>query len=100
MPRPCARSSARNSARRTGCAGRGAPEEFRSDLDTKLSDSERRVATLAASGYTNREISLKLHITVSTVEQHLTRVYRKLNITRRQDLPVDLHLAVSTAEAV
>ncbi|MEU9205610.1 AAA family ATPase [Streptomyces sp. NPDC048332] len=79
---------------------RGAPEEFRSDPDTKLSDSERRVATLAASGYTNREISLKLHITVSTVEQHLTRVYRKLNITRRQDLPVDLHLAVSTAEAV
>ncbi|MFG2408430.1 AAA family ATPase [Streptomyces brevispora] len=78
----------------------GAPEEYRSDLDTKLSDSERRVATLAASGYTNREISLKLHITVSTVEQHLTRVYRKLNITRRQDLPVDLHLAVSAAEAV
>ncbi|MFD0024545.1 AAA family ATPase [Streptomyces sp. NPDC058382] len=76
-----------------------APEEFRSDLDTKLSDSERRVATLAAGGYTNREISLKLHITVSTVEQHLTRVYRKLNITRRQDLPVDLHLTVSTAEA-
>ncbi|MFJ2708481.1 AAA family ATPase [Streptomyces sp. NPDC087428] len=83
-----------------GTHRRGAPEEYRSDLDTKLSDSERRVATLAASGYTNREISLKLHITVSTVEQHLTRVYRKLNITRRQDLPVDLHLAVSTAEAV
>ncbi|MEW1691789.1 AAA family ATPase [Streptomyces sp. NPDC091265] len=78
----------------------GSPEEYRSDLDTKLSDSERRVATLAASGYTNREVSLKLHITVSTVEQHLTRVYRKLNITRRQDLPVDLHLAVSTAERV
>ncbi|WP_124285074.1 LuxR family transcriptional regulator [Streptomyces sp. ADI92-24] len=83
-----------------GMHRRGAPEEYRSDADTKLSDSERRVATLAASGYTNREISLKLHITVSTVEQHLTRVYRKLNITRRQDLPVDLHLAVSTAEAV
>ncbi|MER5279782.1 AAA family ATPase [Streptomyces sp. NPDC002809] len=79
---------------------RSAPEECRSELDTKLSDSERRVATLAASGYTNREVSLKLHITVSTVEQHLTRVYRKLNITRRQDLPVDLHLTVSTAEAV
>lgn len=77
-----------------------APAECRADVDTKLSDSERRVATLAASGYTNREISLKLHITVSTVEQHLTRVYRKLNITRRQDLPVDLQLTVSTAEAV
>ncbi len=76
------------------------PAECRVDVDTKLSDSERRVATLAASGYTNREISLKLHITVSTVEQHLTRVYRKLNITRRQDLPVDLQLTFSTAEAV
>ncbi|MEU9319798.1 AAA family ATPase [Streptomyces sp. NPDC048295] len=74
--------------------------QFRSDTDTKLSDSERRVATLAASGYSNREISLRLHITVSTVEQHLTRVYRKLSITRRQDLPVDLQLTVSTAEAV
>ncbi|MFB8107333.1 MULTISPECIES: AAA family ATPase [unclassified Streptomyces] len=70
----------------------------RPDADTKLSDSERRVATLAASGYTNREISLRLHITVSTVEQHLTRVYRKLNITRRQDLPVDLQLTASAMD--
>ncbi|MFF2331296.1 AAA family ATPase [Streptomyces sp. NPDC058103] len=77
-----------------------AQPQFRSGTDTKLSDSERRVATLAASGSTNREISLRLHITVSTVEQHLTRVYRKLSITRRQDLPVDLQLTVSTAEAV
>ncbi|MER6448178.1 LuxR C-terminal-related transcriptional regulator [Streptomyces venezuelae] len=53
-----------------------------------LTDAERRVASLAAHGYTNREISAKLFITVSTVEQHLTRVYRKINITRRQDLPV------------
>ncbi|MFE2248830.1 LuxR C-terminal-related transcriptional regulator [Streptomyces lavendulae] len=53
-----------------------------------LTDAERRVASLAAHGYTNREIGAKLFITVSTVEQHLTRVYRKINITRRQDLPV------------
>ncbi|UQX03818.1 LuxR family transcriptional regulator [Streptomyces sp. RerS4] len=53
-----------------------------------LTDAERRVAALAAHGYTNREIGAKLFITVSTVEQHLTRVYRKINITRRQDLPV------------
>lgn len=62
------------------------------DVHTKLSDSERRVAGLAVHGYTNREISLKLYVTVSTVEQHLTRVYRKLNISRRQDLPIDLQL--------
>jgi DNA-binding CsgD family transcriptional regulator/DNA-binding transcriptional ArsR family regulator len=52
-----------------------------------LSDAERRVAALAALGRTNREIAGRLYITVSTVEQHLTRVYRKLNVRRRADLP-------------
>ncbi|MGW4059763.1 AAA family ATPase [Amycolatopsis sp. NPDC004747] len=51
-----------------------------------LSEAERRVANLAALGSTNREISRKLHITVSTVEQHLTRIYRKLKVKRRSDL--------------
>ncbi|RJL31592.1 ATP-binding protein [Bailinhaonella thermotolerans] len=59
-----------------------------------LSDAERRVASLAAFGYTNREISQRLFITVSTVEQHLTRVYRKLNVKRRADLPTELSLGV------
>ncbi|GAB1818057.1 helix-turn-helix transcriptional regulator [Herbidospora sp. RD11066] len=55
-----------------------------------LSDAERRVAVLAAAGYTNREIAGKLYITVSTVEQHLTQTYKKLNVTRRADLPPSL----------
>ncbi|MER5650463.1 AAA family ATPase [Streptosporangium sp. NPDC002524] len=55
-----------------------------------LSDAERRVAALAADGYSNREVAAKLFITVSTVEQHLTRVYRKLSVTRRGDLPEGL----------
>lgn len=58
-----------------------------------LSDAERRVAVLAAEGYTNRQISRRLHITVSTVEQHLTRVYRKLRVTRRVELPQELDSA-------
>ncbi|MER5851639.1 AAA family ATPase [Streptomyces sp. NPDC002012] len=57
---------------------------------TSLTGSERRVAALAVMGCTNREIASKLHITASTVEQHLTRVYRKLKVKRRKDLPVDL----------
>ncbi|OLR92482.1 hypothetical protein BJP25_20640 [Actinokineospora bangkokensis] len=52
-----------------------------------LSDAERKVAELAADGHTNREIGRKLYITVSTVEQHLTRVYRKLNVGKRTELP-------------
>jgi DNA-binding CsgD family transcriptional regulator len=55
-------------------------------VPTVLSEAERRVAALASRGHTNREIAATLYITVSTVEQHLTRVYRKLNVTRRTDL--------------
>lgn len=65
--------------------GQELPAEF-----CELTGSERRVASLAVMGYTNREIASKLYVTPSTVEQHLTRVYRKLNIQRRQDLPSDL----------
>jgi DNA-binding CsgD family transcriptional regulator len=61
-----------------------------------LSDAERRVAALAAVGYTNREISDKLFVTMSTVEQHLTRTYRKLNVTSRADLPSSLDLGRAT----
>lgn len=62
-------------------------ERATSDPLTGLSEAERRVAALAADGFTNRQIARRLHVTVSTVEQHLTRVYRKLEIRRRTDLP-------------
>ncbi|MFK3982412.1 AAA family ATPase [Micromonospora sp. NPDC050397] len=55
-----------------------------------LTESERRVAALAVMGYTNREIAAKLYITASTVEQHLTRVYRKLKVSHRRELPSEL----------
>jgi DNA-binding CsgD family transcriptional regulator len=57
----------------------------------RLSKAELRVAALAADGYSNRQIAGKLFITTSTVEQHLTRVYSKLNISRRSDLPIRPH---------
>ncbi|ATL32417.1 ATP-binding protein [Streptomyces formicae] len=56
----------------------------------ELSNAELRVATLAVRGYTNRQIADKLCITVSTVEQHLTRAYRKLDVQRRADLAAKL----------
>jgi DNA-binding CsgD family transcriptional regulator len=55
----------------------------------QLSDAEQRVAMLAACGYTNNQIAHKLYITVSTVEQHLTRVYRKLKVAGRAELPIE-----------
>lgn len=55
-----------------------------------LSDAELSVAVRAAQRRTNREIGRQLWITVSTVEQHLTKVYRKLGIAGRSELPGDL----------
>lgn len=55
-----------------------------------LTEAESRVAVLAAHGNTNREIAARLYVTVSTVEQHLTRIYRKLKVNRRRELPTRL----------
>lgn len=52
----------------------------------RLTTAERRVALLAAEGHSNRKIAMKLYVTVSTVEQHLTRIYRKLEVTGRAEL--------------
>ncbi|MCW8375666.1 AAA family ATPase [Streptomyces justiciae] len=53
----------------------------------ELTDAELRVGALAAAGRTNRDIADRLSITVSTVEQHLTKIYRKLKVRGRADLP-------------
>lgn len=52
-----------------------------------LTPSERRVAELAATGATNREIAQTLFVTEKTVETHLGRAFRKLDITSRRQLP-------------
>jgi DNA-binding CsgD family transcriptional regulator len=62
--------------------------DFADGAAGKLSDAQFRVARLAALGCTNREIAQKLHVTVSTVEQHLSQAYRRLNVRSRMDLPL------------
>ena len=52
-----------------------------------LTAGERRVATLAARGQSNRQIAVARYITVRTVENHLASCYRKLGISSRHDLP-------------
>ncbi len=55
-----------------------------------LTPSERRVAELAASGQTNRQIAQSLFVTVKTVEAHLSAAYDKLDIRSRKQLPTAL----------
>lgn len=55
-----------------------------------LTPSERRVADLAASGMTNRQIAQTLFVTVKTVEAHLSAAYDKLDIESRRQLPAAL----------
>jgi len=51
-----------------------------------LTAGELRVARLAAEGLTNRDIAQALFITTNTAKAHLNHVYRKLDITRRDQL--------------
>lgn len=52
-----------------------------------LTPAEYRTALLAAEGLTNREIADRFYVTRRTVELHLSRVYRKLSVSGRSDLP-------------
>lgn len=61
-----------------------------SDAVSALTVSERRVADLAASGLSNRQIAQQLFVTVKAVEWHLSNVYRKLGIRSRTRLPAVL----------
>ena len=76
-----------SSARTSELAATGAHPRtiLRSGLD-ELTASERRVAQMAAEELSNKEIAQALFVTVKTVEQHLGRVYRKLDISSRRQL--------------
>jgi ATP/maltotriose-dependent transcriptional regulator MalT len=51
-----------------------------------LTPAERRVAELAVSGMTNRDIATALFISPKTVEVNLSRIYRKLKVRSRMEL--------------
>jgi len=54
----------------------------RRGLPAELTETERCVAELAAQGRSNKEIAAELFTGVSTVEAHLSHVYRKLDVKR------------------
>ena len=53
---------------------------------SELTETERRIAELAATGLTNREIASEAFVSPRTVEDVLSRVYAKLDIQSRAEL--------------
>ena len=68
--------------------GRGSqPGTLRSiDRSTELSARETEVLQLAAAGYTNKELSLRLRVGVKTIETYKARAMEKLGLGTRAEL--------------
>jgi DNA-binding CsgD family transcriptional regulator len=62
-----------------------------------LTPAERRVANAAAAGWSNREIAARLYLSPKTVEMHLGRTYRKLEIGARHALASALGAGLAEA---
>ena len=52
----------------------------------KLSQNDRRIVQMVACGKTNKEIADCLCLSVPTIKAHLSRIFKKLNVSNRSQL--------------
>jgi DNA-binding NarL/FixJ family response regulator len=64
----------------------GAVDRARYGDSEELTAQEVRVARAVAGGGTNREVAAELFLSPKTIDFHLGRVYRKLDIHSRAEL--------------
>ncbi len=86
----CGASVAADRAHELLTAAGGRMSALHASPKDALTGGELRVAELAATGLTNREIAERLYITVRTVETHLSKAYRKLGSQTRSELAAQL----------
>ncbi|TDU03336.1 regulatory LuxR family protein [Streptomyces sp. 846.5] len=74
-----------NAQRQLG-ARRPRPARSVDATDRTLSEQERHISGMVARGLSNRDIAASLFVSVKTVEGHLTRIFRKLDVSSRSAL--------------
>jgi DNA-binding CsgD family transcriptional regulator len=87
----------------SSCGSRAVADRARQELNTTgirtlgigesndvLTPAERRVAEMAALGLSNPEIAQELYLSRRTIEAHLRSIFRKLNISSRQEIEASL----------
>jgi DNA-binding CsgD family transcriptional regulator len=81
-----ARSAAKRDAALQACEGAATPALATAAEATPLTPREREIASLAATGLSNRAIAGRLVVSVRTVEHHLEHAYQKLGVNHRKEL--------------
>jgi len=93
LPAPAWAARARSELSRIG---------LRPPAPRELTATEERIAVLAASGQTNRQVAAALLVSPRTVEANLARAYRKLGVSSRAELGAAMtrrHLHVETPDS-
>jgi len=97
LPRVAVVAAARASLLAAQCPGARTPA-LADAVPVTLTRRELETARLAAEGMSSQELAARLQISVRTVDNHLGRIYSKLGISGRQQLPDVLGLAALQKE--
>jgi len=63
-----------------------AQEAFQRFLELGLTRREAEIAVQACKGLSNKEIALELNISEATVKKHMSHIFEKLDVEKRQEI--------------
>jgi len=72
------------------------PRRARDQRRFELTDRERDVAALVASGMTNKEAAANLYVSAKAIEYHLGNIFTKLGLSSRRELRAHAHALQAT----